>query len=70
MSEIEKSDAERQSSLATEVDGLAAEKSEVAASSPPQWQPNFPEGGTRGWFALVGGWAVMFFTFGYMNAFG
>ena len=30
----------------------------------------FPEGGRDAWLALVGAWAVMFVTFGYMNAFG
>jgi hypothetical protein len=38
----------------------------------PAFNPNadFKEGGTRGWLAVVGCWCVMFFTFGYLNAFG
>ncbi|KAI1611318.1 MFS transporter, MCP family, solute carrier family 16, member 10 [Exophiala viscosa] len=32
--------------------------------------PSFPEGGTRAWTTVLGCWAVMFFTFGYINAFG
>jgi hypothetical protein len=32
--------------------------------------PNFAEGGKNGWLAVTGAWAVMFITFGYMNAFG
>ncbi len=30
----------------------------------------FPEGGTRGWLVILGCFCVMFFTFGYVNAFG
>lgn len=30
----------------------------------------FPEGSMRGWLTVLGCWAVMFFTFGYVNAFG
>lgn len=30
----------------------------------------FPEGGRQGWLAVLGCFAVMFFTFGYINAFG
>lgn len=38
----------------------------------PAFNPNadFKEGGIRGWLAVVGCWCVMFFTFGYLNAFG
>lgn len=30
----------------------------------------FPEGGRDGWLVVLGSFAVMFFTFGYINAFG
>jgi hypothetical protein len=33
-------------------------------------KPSFPEGGIKGWLAVLGGWCVMFNTFGYINAFG
>ncbi|KAJ5754041.1 MFS monocarboxylate transporter [Penicillium nucicola] len=33
-------------------------------------KPSFPEGGLKGWLAVLGGWCVMFNTFGYINAFG
>ncbi|KAJ6028196.1 MFS monocarboxylate transporter [Penicillium herquei] len=32
--------------------------------------PSFPEGGTKGWLAVLACWCVMFNTFGYINAFG
>jgi hypothetical protein len=31
---------------------------------------SFPEGGLRAWKTVAGCWAVMFITFGYVNAFG
>lgn len=51
---------------------------ETSGPEPPttQQQPafnphaDFKEGGTRGWLTVVGCWCVMFFTFGYLNAFG
>ena len=30
----------------------------------------FPEGGRDAWLVVLGSFAVMFFTFGYINAFG
>ncbi|KFY86544.1 hypothetical protein V500_07565 [Pseudogymnoascus sp. VKM F-4518 (FW-2643)] len=36
----------------------------------PQSAVSFPEGSLRGWLTVLGCWAVMFFTFGYVNAFG
>lgn len=33
-------------------------------------KPNFPEGGTKGWLAVLACWCIMFNTFGYINAFG
>ena len=44
----------------------------------PQPQPpaavspdaDFKEGGLKGWLIVVGCWCVMFFTFGFLNAFG
>jgi hypothetical protein len=38
------------------------------ATGPPKH--NFPEGGRRAWLAVLGCWCAMFFTFGYLNAFG
>jgi hypothetical protein len=32
--------------------------------------PSFPEGGREAWLVVLGCFAVMFFTFGYTNAFG
>ncbi|KAF7586459.1 hypothetical protein BBP40_008819 [Aspergillus hancockii] len=37
-------------------------------NAPPK--PTYPEGGLRGWMAVVGGWCLMFKTFGCINAFG
>lgn len=31
---------------------------------------SYPEGGTRAWFVVLGCFCVMFYTFGYLNAFG
>ncbi|KAJ5716852.1 MFS monocarboxylate transporter, partial [Penicillium malachiteum] len=36
----------------------------------PKSPPSFPEGGTKGWLAVLACWCVMFNTFGYINAFG
>jgi hypothetical protein len=36
----------------------------------PQGPPEVPEGGVRGWLAVLGCWCVMFITWGYINAFG
>ena len=32
--------------------------------------PDCPEGGTRAWLVVLGGFCVSFSTFGYMNAYG
>lgn len=48
---------------------IAAEPTEIPPSQ-SQGPPTFPEGGRDAWLTLVGAWAVMFVTFGYMNAFG
>ena len=42
--------------------------SDIQKEAPPT--PTFPEGGTKGWMAVLGCWCVMFNTFGYINAFG
>lgn len=36
--------------------------------SPPKAAP--PEGGLKGWLAVLACWCIMFNTFGYINAFG
>lgn len=36
----------------------------------PPTKPNFPEGGMKGWLAVLACWCIMFNTFGYINAFG
>lgn len=33
-------------------------------------KPKFPEGGLKGWLAVLACWCIMFNTFGYINAFG
>lgn len=37
------------------------------SSTPAQ---SYPEGGIRAWFVVLGCFCVMFYTFGYLNAFG
>jgi hypothetical protein len=39
----------------------------LKGAAPP---PSFPEGGTRAWLVVVGCFCIMFYTFGYLNAFG
>jgi len=36
----------------------------------PGSTPSYPEGGRKAWLVVLGCFAVMFFTFGYTNAFG
>lgn len=45
-----------------------AEKSASASASAAMLE--FPEGGTRAWIVTFGCFCVMFYTFGYLNAFG
>jgi hypothetical protein len=58
---------------------MSAELKEKLGDDEVQEQPStptlapehtFPEGGTRGWLVVLGCFCVMFFTFGYVNAFG
>ena len=36
----------------------------------PASTPLYPEGGREAWLVVLGCFAIMFFTFGYTNAFG
>jgi hypothetical protein len=47
---------------------LALENQQPAPG--PGSSPSYPEGGREAWLAVLGCFAVMFFTFGYTNAFG
>lgn len=79
MTDLEKSsrsstDVEAQEALAVKEAPVAtpgqlpAEPTQTSAA--PSGPPSFPEGGRDAWLTLIGAWAVMFVTFGYMNAFG
>ncbi|KAJ5676118.1 hypothetical protein N7462_009015 [Penicillium macrosclerotiorum] len=46
------------------------EKSAPASEDTPALKSTFPEGGLKGWLAVLACWCVMFNTFGYINAFG
>ncbi|EXJ87268.1 hypothetical protein A1O3_04227 [Capronia epimyces CBS 606.96] len=47
--------------------GEAGEAERSKESAPP---PSYPEGGRRAWIVVLGCFCVMFYTFGYLNAFG
>ncbi|EXJ83522.1 hypothetical protein A1O1_07145 [Capronia coronata CBS 617.96] len=53
---------------------VANEQGETARSkeseSAPASAPEYPEGGGRAWLVVLGCFCVMFYTFGYLNAFG
>lgn len=78
MAELEKSsrsstDVEAQEAMAVKETPVALpgqQPAETTADAAQSQALNFPEGGRDAWLALVGAWAVMFVTFGYMNAFG
>ncbi len=46
------------------------ERRKDTAGSMPDPPQASPEGGRNGWLAVLGCWTVMFYTFGYVNAFG
>lgn len=53
--------------------GSSAERVEAGAEKrtlPIAPTTSFPEGGRDSWLVVLGSFAVMFFTFGYINAFG
>jgi hypothetical protein len=71
--DVEKNDAHYENEKVLEGAEAAVVPAPAAAAAPPQLKggpPVFPEGGARGWLAVLGCWCVMFMTFGYMNAFG
>lgn len=79
MTEMEKSsrystDVEAQETVAVREAPVATPGQQAAeptgAEAAQSQMSKFPEGGRNGWLALIGAWAVMFITFGYMNAFG
>jgi hypothetical protein len=76
MSDMEKNsrrsstDVEAQEAAAFNETPFAPPGQVAAEPSSPTAPPTFPEGGRDGWLTLTGAWAVMFVTFGYMNAFG
>jgi len=38
--------------------------------APPPQMPTFPDGGRQAWLTAIGGWLMLFSTFGYINSFG
>ncbi|KAJ5989590.1 MFS monocarboxylate transporter [Penicillium waksmanii] len=46
------------------------EKSQNSDAEGIPAKPTFPEGGLKGWLAVLACWCIMFNTFGYINAFG
>lgn len=50
--------------------GSTSPAPEKAVESATTAAHDFPEGGARAWLVVLGAWATMFFTFGYVNAFG
>ena len=57
-------DEEKASSSVTERDSATPETSGKPEFSPP------PDGGLRAWMCIVGGWLVLFCTFGFSTSFG
>lgn len=61
------------SSSSRDIEGNSQSESSVpptpsGTTTPPK--PVLPEGGLRGWLAVLACWCIMFNTFGYINAFG
>lgn len=48
----------------------AEEEIKIEGSQPVASATTYPEGGARAWLVVLGCFCVMFFTFGYLNAFG
>ncbi|KAL2423251.1 Aspyridones efflux protein apdF [Exophiala dermatitidis] len=48
----------------------AEEEIKIEGSQPVACATTYPEGGARAWLVVLGCFCVMFFTFGYLNAFG
>lgn len=53
---------EHQNNLDTEQD--------EQTGSQPSISRDLPEGGSKGWLAVLACWCIMFNTFGYINAYG
>ncbi|KAJ5604005.1 MFS general substrate transporter [Penicillium hordei] len=45
-------------------------ESETTSDKPINDASNFPDGGTKAWLNVVGGWCIFFSMFGWANAFG
>jgi hypothetical protein len=69
-SDIEKSSALDDMGLAESSTPTQEKPPETLVTDPVVQPHQYAEGGFNGWMAVVGCFAVMFFTFGYMNAFG
>ena len=46
------------------------EEAKIETDLQPPPAVKYPEGGLKAWLVVLGVFCVMFFTFGYLNAFG
>lgn len=62
------------SELSSDLAPKGGEGGGVLSGGPPQQQQQppseFPEGGTRAWLTVAGGWACLFVSFGWVNCVG
>ena len=69
--DVEKNERDIEENENTFNEPTTIESTVIAPAEPPNSRPHqFPEGSLKGWLSVLGGWCVMFITFGYMNAFG
>ncbi|OIW27880.1 MFS general substrate transporter [Coniochaeta ligniaria NRRL 30616] len=54
----------------TAVSFTAPAEKEGAASEPPVWVNDAPDGGTRAWLCVLGAWCTSFCSFGWLNSIG